>query len=432
MCSSICAQEKIMIDQVVAVIGNKMIKHSDIESQLNNMRAQGETIDGTTYCKVLEQLMISKVYEHQAELDSIEIPENEVEAELDLRIRFFTEQIGSKEKLEEFYGKSILAIKEEFRDMVQAQMVSGRMESKITEEVKVTPSEVRKYFSLLNSDSLPLIPTEYEVFQIIKKPVVNQEQKDLIKTRLNEYRSRILKGERFSSLAVMFSEDPGSAQKGGETGFFGRGEMVSEFESTAFSLKEGEISPVIETPFGFHILQLIERRGENVNVRHILLRPEANIEDLNRAQIFLDSVAKLIRDSVYSFQKAAELFSDDPSGKMGGLYTGQKSGNARMMAEDMESDVFFLINMFKIGDISNATFYETKDREKAVRIVMLANRTAPHSANLENDYDKIYNMAMQQARQKTMTDWLSQKLKTLYVRLNTKTKECQFEYQWGQ
>jgi peptidyl-prolyl cis-trans isomerase SurA len=426
------AQNKIMIDQVVAVVGNKMVKHSDVEAQISSMKVNGETVDANTYCKVLEQLMISKLYEHQAELDSIEIPDSEVEANLDRRIRYFIQQIGSREKLEEFYNKPVLAIKEEFRDMIRAQMVSMKMEEEITADVKVTPSEVRKFYSQMDADSVPLIPTEYEIYQIVKKPAISKEQKDMVKQQLTEYRNRILKGERFSTLATMFSEDPGSSKRGGELGMFGRGEMYSEFESAAFSLKEGEVSPVIETKAGFHILQLIERQGENVNVRHILLKPEPNIEDLDRAQKLLDSIAKLVRDSVHTFQQAAELFSDDPSARMGGLYTGPYSGNARVTAEEMDPNIFFIVDKFEVGQISNATFFETEEREKAARIILLKDRIAPHRADLEHDYDKIYNLAMQQAKEKVMDEWLNRKLKTLYVRLNDKAKECTFQYQWGQ
>ena len=438
--SQAVAQDKIVIDQVVAVIGNKMIKHSDVEAQLNAMRGEGELVNADSYCQVLEQLMVSKLYEHQAELDSIEIPDAAVEAELDRRIRHYSVQFGSREKLEEFYGKSVLAIKEEFRDMVRSQLVSKQMSDKIMEDVKVTPSEVRKFYEQINPDSIPLIPTEYEIYQIVKKPVISDVQKELTRAQLTEYRNRILKGERFATLARMYSADPGSSQKGGETGFFGRGEMFSEFESTAFSLKEGEISPVIETSAGFHILQLIERRGGNVNVRHLLLRPAVDVEELMRAQTFLDSVAKLIRDSVHTFQEAAMLFSDDPSGKAGGLYTSPMSGNARMTAEEMDQSIFFVIDRFEVGDISNASIFDTQESEqipqrrgseKAARIVMLSNRIPPHTANMNSDYDKIHNMAFFQAQQRTMSDWLDKKLESLYVRLNEKTKECTFIYPWG-
>lgn len=431
LCSTVCAQNKIMIDQVVAVVGNRIVKHSDVEAQLSNMRMSNEPIDASTYCYILEQLMISKLYEHQAELDSITVSDSEVEANIDNRIRYYAQMMGSREKLEEYYGKPVIAIKEEFREMVRAQLISQQMETKIVEDIKVTPSEVRKFFNQFHPDSLPLIPTEFEVYQIVKKPVIGKEQKDELKRRLNEYRDRILKGDRFAVLAAMYSDCRLSSSKGGELGFFGRGDMFPDFESTAFSLKEGEISPIVETKAGFHILQLIERRGETVNVRHLLLKPQPNIEDLDRAQKFLDSVARLIRDSVYTFQRAAELFSDDPSGRSGGLYTGAY-GNSRITSEEMDPSIFFIIDKFKIGEVSNAADFKTEDDEHAVRILMLKDRIAPHRANLEQDYDKILNMALAQARKTRMEEWLNQKLKTLYVRLNEKAKECTLEYNWRQ
>jgi peptidyl-prolyl cis-trans isomerase SurA len=384
--------------------------------------------------------MLNKLYEHQADLDSISVPDAEVEANIDRRIRYFIQQIGSREKLEEYYEKPIIAIKEEFRDMIRAQLVSRKMEAKIVEDVRVTPSEARRFYNQLHPDSIPLIPTEYEISHIVKKPTISKEQKDEVRHRLNEYRNRILRGERFTTLATMFSECPSSRQ-GGELGFFERGDMHPEFEAAAFLLKEGEISLVIESPSGFHILQLIERQGQSVNVRHILLKPKPNIEDWDRAQKLLDSVAKLIRDSVHTFEKAAELFSDDPSGKVGGIYTSPFTANVRMSAEEMATSIFFIIDKFKEGEISNATIFETDireqeylgvAREEAVRILKLNKRIAPHSANLEQDYDKIYNMALMRAKQAKMEEWLNQKLKTQYVRLNDKTKECTFEYNWGQ
>jgi peptidyl-prolyl cis-trans isomerase SurA len=394
------------------------------------MKMNDEPTDESTYCQILERLMISRLYEHQAELDSISIGDSELEAELDLRIRHYAQMMGSREELEKYYGKPIIAIKEEFREMIRTQIISMRMEGKIVEDVKVTPSEVRRFFNQFHPDSLPLIPTEYEVYQIVKKPTISKEQKDALKQKLNEYRDRILKGDRFAMLAAMYSECP-SRSKGGELGFFGRGDMFPDFESTAFSLKDGEISPIVETKAGFHILQLIERRGETVNVRHLLLRPKPDIEDLDRAQKYLDSVAKLIRDSVHTFQRAAELFSDDPSGRSGGLYTGPY-GNSRVTAEEMDPSIFFIIDKFKIGEISNAAFFKTQDDEQAVRILMLKDRIAPHRANLEQDYDKILNMALSQARRTKMEEWLNQKLKTLYVRLNQKATECTLEYNWRQ
>jgi peptidyl-prolyl cis-trans isomerase SurA len=429
--STLFAQNRIMIDQVIVVIGNKIVKHSDVEAQISQMRMQGGTIDESSYCMILEELMISKLFEHQAELDSIIVPDAEVEAELDGRIRHFIRQIGSREKLEEFYGKSIIAIKEEFRQMIHSQLVSRDMQRKITEDVRVTPSEVRRFFNNLHPDSVPLIPTEFEIYQIIKKPAISKEQKDEVRNRLNGYRERILRGERFSTLATLFSECP-SSRNGGELGMFGRGEMHSDFEATAFSLREGEVSPVIETPFGFHILQLISRQGENVNVRHILLKPKPNVEDLARAQTFLDSIANLIRDSVYTFQRAAELFSEDPSGRVGGLYTSPSTGNSRVTGEEMDPSIFFIVNNFEEGQVSNAAFFTTEDNEQAVRILKLGRRIAPHRANLEQDYDKIHHMAMTEARQARMAEWLNQRLRTQYVRLNGRAGECTFEYNWRQ
>jgi peptidyl-prolyl cis-trans isomerase SurA len=428
--SGFAQQKKIILDEVVAVVGNKIVKYSDIEAQMNNLRMYGEKVNDNSYCEILERLMISKLYEHQAELDSIFISDAEVELELDRRIRYFIQQAGSQEKLEEYYEKSIIAIKEEFREMVREMMISHTMEGKITEDIRVTPSEVKKFFENGGKDSIPLIPAEFEIQHITKLPKITDAQKREVVDRLNNFRTRILKGERFQALAILYSDDPGSAKKGGELGFFGRGVMYSEFEATAFSLKEGEISQVIETKAGFHILQLIERKGDQVNVRHILIQPKANVEELAKAQVFLDSIAGLIQDSIYTFEEAARLFSDSPDGKTGGYYTGEYSGNLRMTAEEIDPNVFFVIDKFEIGQISKATPFQTDEREDGMQILRLKNRIAPHQAELNTDYDKIYNIALAIARQNRMIEWIEKKIKTMYIKLSPKAQKCQFENDW--
>jgi len=431
LCTAIFAQDRIMIDQVIAVVGNRIVKHSDVETQLNQMRMQGENVSDCAYCEILEQLMIDRLFQHQADLDSIIIPDALIEEDLDRRIRFFIQQIGSRERLEEFYGMPVIAIKEEFRDLVRAQMTAREMEATITRDVRVTPSEVRLFFESMHEDSIPLIPAQFEIYQIIRTPEVSREEREEVSNRLTGFRSRILQGERFATLATMFSECPSSRQ-GGELGFFGRGEMHPEFEATAFSLRDGEVSQIIETPFGMHIVQLIERRGENVNVRHLLLRPQPNVEDLDRERVFLDSIATLVRDSVYTFQEAARIFSQDPSGRVGGLFVSPMTGNSRVAAEEMEQGMFFIVDAFEEGQISNAAFFTAEQNEQGVRILMLNRRFAPHRANLEQNYDVIKNMAEAEARQERMAEWLEQRLRTQYIRLNARARTCTFDLNWGQ
>jgi len=431
LCTAIFAQDRIMIDQVVAVVGNRIVRHSDVETQINQMRMQGETVSDCAYCEILEQLMIDRLFQHQADLDSIIIPDAQIEEDLDRRIRFFIQQIGSRERLEEFYGMPVIAIKEEFRDLVRAQMISREMEATITRDVRVTPSEVRVFFENMHEDSVPLIPAQFEIYQITRTPDVSREEREEITNRLTGFRTRILQGERFATLATMFSECPSSRQ-GGELGFFGRGEMHPEFEATAFSLRDGEVSQIIETPFGMHIVQLIERRGENVNVRHLLIRPQPNVEDLDRERVFLDSVATLIRDEVYTFQEAARIFSQDPSGRVGGLFVSPFTGNSRVAAEEMEQGMFFIIDAFEEGQISNAAFFTAEQNEQGVRILMLNRRFPPHRANLEQNYDVIKAMAEAEARQERMAEWLDQRLRTQYIRLNARARTCTFELNWGQ
>ena len=270
-----------VIDKVVAVVGNKMVKLSEVERLMQDVR-MSEGIKQTR-CEALESMLTATLYTLQAEEDSIVVSDAQVEEDLDRRIKYFTDQFGSREKLEQFYGKTILQIKEEYREIVRQNIVSGLMENNITKDVKVTPSEVKRYYNSLSKDSVPLIPLEYELSVIVKKTIIGNDEKNIAKQRLTELRERIMKGESFTSLAGIYSEDPGSARKGGNLGFSQRGELTPEFEAMANSLKIGELSPVFETPFGFHILEVLEKRGELTQVRHILIRPKASAQNLMTA-----------------------------------------------------------------------------------------------------------------------------------------------------
>lgn len=421
----------IIIDQVAAVIGNKKIKLSEVEAQAANMRLQSLSGVETLRCNVLEQLLISNLFALQAEEDSISVSDNEVDAELEARIRYFTEQMGSREKLEAFYQKSILEIKEENRELIRTSLISRNMERKITEEVKVTPSEVRRYFGALDKDSVPLIPTEYQLGVIVKKPIISRSEINEAKAKISEMRDRIEKGESFATLAVLYSEDPGSTRTGGDVGFGGRGQWASEFESMAFSLKVGELSPIIETNFGFHILEVLERKGEQVRVRHILVRPKPNDSDLLRAQRELDSVAALIRDETFTFSEAVKIFSDEAGRQADGIYLSPMTRKPVYSAEEIEPIAFFSIEKLHEGDVTNAlSFQDETTGQTCFRLFYVIKKSTPHKANLVDDYDRIYNMALNQAREDKMTSWMKNKIAQTYIRLMGDYSKCTFNYQW--
>jgi peptidyl-prolyl cis-trans isomerase SurA len=425
--------EGVMIDQVIGVIGDEIILQSDIEAQYLQYRMQ-EGVSGSessVKCSLFENMLYQKLLLNQAELDSILVSPMQVEAEMDRRLRYFISQFGSPEKLEEFYKKTIFEIKDEFRDQITDQMKVERVQESITENTKVTPSEVKSFFKSIPKDSLPLINSEVKLAQIVKMPPISIEEKESVKKRLIELRNRVLGGENFSTLAILYSEDPGSAKNGGELGLVGRGELYKEFEAVAFSLKPDTVSGIVETEAGFHIIQLIERRGDFVNVRHILMQPKVSPMDLIIAKNELDSIVGLIEDSTYTFNEAVVKFSEDPSKNNGGLIINPMTGTAVFEVDQLDPKVFFVIDKLEIGDISKPVPYKMADGKDAYRVLYLQSRTEPHQANLKQDYDKMQEWALQDKKQKEIGKWIAGKSKEIYVKINDDFKDCDFINQWN-
>jgi peptidyl-prolyl cis-trans isomerase SurA len=312
--------------------------------------------------------------------------------------------------------------------MLRNMILAQRVQYTLTESVSVTPREVNEFFNSLPADSLPTIHERYEFSEIELAPDISEAERDRVRNQLAELRERVLKGEKFSMLATLYSQDPGSAKKGGELGFFSRGEMVGEFESAAFALKPGEVSPIIETQFGFHIIQLIERRGNTVNARHILISPKVSTEDMLRARMTLDSLAVQIRDGKISFEDAARQYSTVDNAKQGGTVTNSTDGSNRFDAETMKQNYFAVgIPGMDVGEISPATSFKNEDNRDAYRIVRLNRKYPAHKANLVDDYDNIYNAALVTAKQKHMQEWARKQAKSTYIRLADEFKDCIFE-----
>ncbi len=421
-----------VIDEIVALIGSHPIYWSDVEAQFAQARAQG--VGGDPYalrCEIFENLVFQKLLIYQAEIDSLVVSDEQVNSELDRRLRYYITQFGSQQKLEEFYDKSLDEFKNELREPLRLEILSQQAQGKIVESVKMTPNETKEYFNGLSQDSIPIIPTEYEIGQIVINPVVGPAQLKEARDKLSALRDRVLKGEKFSTLAVLYSEDPGSAAKGGELGLFSRGSMAPEFESAAFNLKnKNDISEIIKTKFGYHLLQLIERQGDFVNVRHILVIPKVSPEDLIVAANKLDSVAEKVRADSMSFEKAAIQYSDDPGKVNGGLIQSQSSGNTRLAADELDPKVFFVIDKMKPGEISNSLPYTTEDGTQAYRVLYLKLRTEPHKGNMKDDYNKIQDWALENKKGKVIAKWIENKSKTAYIRLGDRFKSCEFKYNW--
>ncbi len=426
------AQQKQVIDQVAAVVGKNVILQSDIENQYIQYRLQ-RGISGsaeTIRCRILEDLLFQKLMLNQAEIDSVEVTDVQIDQEMERRLRYFINELGSQEKLEAYYNKSINEIKSELRRLVKDQMLVQQVQNGIMNEVEVTPSEIKNYYRTMPADSIPMINTEYEIAQIVKKPPISIDEKLKVKERLFELRKRILNGERFSTLAVLYSEDPGSARKGGELGFYGRGELYPEFEAVAFNLKDGEISEIVETEAGFHIIQMIERRGEYVNVRHILLMAKVSPYALEKAKNELDTIAMQIRNGDITFEEAVEKYSNDENKGKDGMLINPYTGSTLFDAESLDQQVSFVIDKLQVGELSDPVPMVTEDGKDAYRLLMLKRKTTPHKANLRDDYNRIQEWALQKKKQEAVDKWIRDKSNSAYVRINENFTDCTFDYKW--
>jgi peptidyl-prolyl cis-trans isomerase SurA len=425
------AQERI-VDQIVAVIGNSVILQSEIENELLQMQAQGFVPTADSRCELLESHLIQKLLLNQAIVDSIEVSETEVEMDLSRRIQFFVQQIGSEEKLEDYYDKSILEIKEDHRNQVREQLRTQYMQEEIIGSVTITPAEVRRYYNSLAEEEIPMIPSEVEIRQIIKYPEFSEAENFRVRQRLNEIRQRIIDGERFSTMAILYSQDPGSARRGGELGYMARTDLNPEFAKVAFSLKEDRISPVFETEFGFHIVQLIDRRGEQVNVRHILLQPAASEQAKAEAKSFLDSLALVIRTDTLDFRTAAIIHTDDKDTRMGGgLVINPETGGSRFELDQLNPVQYQAVRDMKVGEIAGPLESTDRQGKTFYKLLYLNSQTSPHRANLKEDYAFIRGLALNQKKLRILDEWVAERRNETYIRINEAYKNCSFnEQKW--
>lgn len=429
---NISAQNKGTIaDEVVAVVGKNIVKLSDIESNYAQIRIQrGYENPFENRCQILESLLLSKLLLHKGEVDSVEVTEQMISQELEWRLKALVHNYGSKENLLKQTGKTYEEVKEYYTKLITENSKTQMVEDGITSNVKITPYEVQEFYKSIPADSIPMMDEEYELSEIVLEPTINDAEKERLKLQLNTLRERILKGENFAMLATMYSEDPGSAVKGGELGFFGRGDMVSEFEAAAFVLKPGEVSPVIETKFGFHIIQLIERRGNTINARHILLCPKVSTEDLIASQKKMDSIVSLINGGEISFEDAARRYSASATKSLGGVVSNSYLGNRFTKEILAQSYPELNVESMKVGDISPIKMVKNESNQNIFRVMKLNKKVEAHKANLTDDYDKIYNIALQKAKNDKILDWANKMIKNTYIKLNDDYKNCEFKLNW--
>ncbi len=424
-------QQGTVVDGVVAVVGKSIIKISDIENGYVQYRMrQGGDNAQATRCLILENMLLSKLMLHKGEVDSVEVTDDQVEQEVQYYLKNYVRQYGSREALRDATGYTYDEMHDIFFDQLKNRKISQEIEYKLTSNVAVTPREVVDFYNRVK-DSLPTIPESYEISEIVISPEVSEMERDRVRTELAGLRERILKGEKFSMLATLYSQDPGTTAKGGELGFFTRGDMVGEFEAAAFALKPGEVSPIIETNFGFHILQLIERRGNSVNVRHILMIPKVSTDDLLKARMRLDSIAQEVRQGKITFSEAARLYSDGASKSQGGVVTNNLTSSTRFTKEDI-SEQFpgISVSSMNVGDVTNALIMKTEDQRDAYRIIRLDQRLPEHKANLTDDYDRLSSAALQEAKDKKIMEWSAKMIKNTYIRIADDYKDCDFKLNW--
>ena len=423
--NNVSAQEK-LVDRIIASVGNAHILQSDLELEYTQYLAQGNKPDDKLKCYILQQLLTQKLLAQQAVIDSIEVSESEVDDQLNYRIRSMVQRAGGKERLEEFLNRSILQHKEEMRPAVAEQLKGNKMQGQIVSKIDVTPEEVKRYFNSLNPDSLPYFNTEIEYAQIVINPVLTKEEKDVFRNKAEGYRQQVLNGSDFGTIARLYSED-GSAPYGGELGFTTRENWVKEFSAQAFRLKKGEISPVFETQYGFHFLQVLERRGEEVNVRHVLIKKQPTIESLNRAKAKIDSITNLVITKKLNFNEAASIYSDDQNTKYAGGVVSDIETRATLIPVDQLNDVevFNAIDPLKEEEISKPIVYTDKRLgEKSYRVYYLKSRIPPHKANMDQDFAKIKEAARQDKINRTLSEWFETRRETTYIDINPEFLSC--------
>jgi peptidyl-prolyl cis-trans isomerase SurA len=425
---SVQAQQRKSVDKVIAVLGSDVILLSELNQQYVMYLNSGNPVDEKIKCVILQQMLVQHLLKQQAEIDSVMVDDKQVDDELDKRMRYQIQRAGGQDRLEEFLNKSVLQYKDELRPDVKDQLQANKMQGTITEKVSITPSEVQKYYDSYKKDSLPDIPAEYEVGEIVLQPELTKTEKQRFFDKLDAIRLRVKSGEDFGFLAKTYSEDPGSAPEGGDLGFFDRTMMAKEFTAYAFKLKPGEISPVFETDFGFHILQVIERRGEQVHARHILVRPQSTPQSLERAKLHADSIYTNIQTKKVSFSTAASLYSADKESKYNGgmmLYADNVTQRTTFIpADKLDPKVFLVVDTMKVGEISKPVPFTSQDGKEGYRIVMLKSKVPPHKGNLDQDYSKFKEKAQQQKSDRVLSEWFEKRRLNTYIRIDDDYKQC--------
>lgn len=422
------AQDKV-IDQIVAVVGSNPILKSDIETQAIQQQAQGVTSQGDAKCEILEQLLEQKLLLAEADLDTlIVVGDNQINQQMDRRMNYFIENIGSEKEVEKYFSKSIVQLKAEMSESIKEQLKTEQMQNKIMEKVTVTPSEVRQYFRQLPAKDIPEIGSQLEYAQITMLPVITEKEDLEVKAKLRDFKKRVENGDNFATLAIMYSEDPGSARNGGEMDYVGRAMLDQAFATEAFNLKPNQVSKVVRSEFGYHIIQLIDRKGEKIKCRHILIRAKIDPKELTNAKNRIDSIADFVRGGKMTWEQACYLYSSDKNTRNnGGLVTSQSNGSSKFEVAELDPDVSKVITTMNIGETSRP-FLTIDDKQRQVyKIVKLNNKTKTHKANLQEDYQKLSEMFMAKKKDDNYRKWIAKQQSKTYIHVDDSYANCNFK-----
>lgn len=427
--SNVKAQE---IDGIAAVLEDHIILKSLIEGQYQQAISSGNFMPVDAKCQILDQLLLEKLFLAQAEKDSVYISESEIDNELARRMEIFVNMLGSVEKLEEYYGKSIKTLKEEFRLDVRQQMLSERMKGTIYKGINVSPKEVQEYYEEIPKDSLPFFNAEVEIGQIVIFTKPNLKQKIAAQEKAEKIRKDIIEGSDFAFQALLYSDDPGSSNNGGDLGWVKRGAFVADFEAVAFRLKEGEVSEVVETEFGYHVIKLLKKEGNRIQAKHILINPVTDESNLTEVKNELIKIEEKLRNGTLTFQKAVNTYSeDDQTRYSGGLLTNPESGNTFFEMNKLEGAIALELDGKNPGDFSNIMDFKSARGKEGYRIIYLKSETPAHKASIETDYSKIKTVAKQSKQSKALEDWITEKSKSVYVKLNNSFSNCGNLEKWN-
>lgn len=418
------SEDGIIIDRISAKVDDHIILKSDVEKAYLEFLSRGEARGSDAKCEILQQLVVNKMMVAQAEIDSVFILDAEVNSNLDRRMSLMLQQFGGEDEVQKAYGKSIDQIRAEVFDNIKEQMTIQRMQSELTSNVKVTPAEVRKFYKDIPRDSLPFFSTEVSVAQIVATPKPGKTQKDKIRNQMLDIRERIVGGESFADLAKKFSQDPGSAARGGDLSFYSRGQLAPEFEATALSMKPGELSMPVETQFGYHLIELQEKRGNTFSSRHILISPTPDASDFQKSMDLLDSLRLLVLADSITFEQAAKDHSDDQLTSSSGGFFLDPSGAGRVSVDQLDPNIFFTLDTMKVGNVTKPIRFQQQDGTYAFRVLFYKERTPPHQANLDIDYQKIAAATLNRKKNEIIADWFELARNNVYIEVDSEFDNC--------